>query len=326
MSPATDFSRPPLSTLTRRDALRSIALAAGGASSLLAPGTQTAAAEVQSRATSGLKQSIAHWCFARSPWSWTLERTCQEAVSLGCASVELLQPSQLSALTPYGLQCAMVSLSLPPGVRGFEAGWNNPENWEMLEAATRISLEAAAKAGAPSVIGFFGMKAKNLKNPAAGEFTQEEGADHCVEGLKKVAGIAEDLGVNLCVEMLNSRDGSAPMTGHPGYQGDHVDYCVRILERVASPRVKLLFDIYHVQIMDGDVIRRVRQYAKWIGHVHTAGVPGRGELDTQQEVYYPAVARALAGVGYQGYIGHEFMPTRDPVEGLREAVKACSGL
>jgi len=321
------MEEPPLNfqprVLSRRQAFRKFAAGALG-TQMVATSVRGASGEV--RGPYPLKQSVAHWCFGRSPWKWSLERTCEEALKLGCESVELLVPGSLATIASYGLKCAMVSLDLGPGVKGFESGWNNPRNWEMLERATLNSLEAAARTGAPNVIAFVGMKARDLKDPSQGEFGMEEGADNCVEGLKRVAGAAEKAGVTLCLEMLNSRDGSAPMTGHPGYQGDHVDYCVRILERVGSPRVKLLFDVYHVQIMDGDVIHRIRQHADWLGHIHTAGVPGRGELDSTQEVNYPAIASALLGVGYPAYVGHEFMPTRDPVLGLQEAVRVCSGI
>jgi hydroxypyruvate isomerase len=271
-----------------------------------------------------VKQSIAHWCFGSSAWKWTLEKTCEVARELGCGSVELLQPAQLETLRPFGLTCAMVSINVKRGP-GFVHGWNNPANWAMLEETTRTSIDAAAAFGAPNVIAFNGMKARNPDRPEEGEWSAEEGAANCVEGLKKVAGYAEEKGVTICLEMLNSRDGTGRMLGHPGYQGDHVEYCTGILDRIASPRVKLLFDIYHVQIMDGDLIRRIRQHVGSIGHIHTAGVPGRGELGAGQEVNYPAVIQALVGAGYQGFVGHEFLPTRDPMEGLREAVELCRG-
>ncbi|MEZ5950470.1 MAG: TIM barrel protein [Planctomycetaceae bacterium] len=123
--------------------------------------------------------------------------------------------------------------------------------------------------------------------------------------------------------MLNTRDDSHPMKGHPGYQGDHTEYCIDILKRVGSPRMQLLFDIYHVQIMDGDVIRRIREHRDYLGHIHTAGNPGRGELDEHQEINYPAIMRALLEVGYEGYVGQEYIPTRDALTGLREAVTLC---
>ena len=140
---------------------------------------------------------------------------------------------------------------------------------------------------------------------------------------KEVIGLAEQRGVNLCLEMLSTRDDTDPMKGHPGYQGNHLDYCLDIVRRVGSPRMKLLFDIYHVQVMDGDVIRRLHQCQEWIGHVHTAGNPGRGELDEHQEINYPAVMRALVDIGYRGFVGQEFIPTRDPFEGLQQAFQVC---
>ena len=319
---------PFSSSISRREAFQTLASGTLGAQIVSLASTSAASAQ-DSPVAAGpfpLKQSIAHWCFARSTWKWSLERTCEEARKLGCESVELITPDNMPTVAAHSLTCAMVSLEMPPGVRGFEAGWNNPQHWEMLQQTTTRSLEAAARMGAPNVIAFVGMRAKDLKNAAAGEFGMEEGADNCVEGLKRVASLAEKTGVTICLEMLNSRDGTAPMLGHPGYQGDHVDYCIRILERIGSPRIKLLFDVYHVQIMDGDVIHRIRQYAPWIGHIHTAGVPGRGELDDTQEVHYRGIAATLLEVGYKGFVGHEFMPTRDPVGGLKEAISVCSGV
>ena len=160
-------------------------------------------------------------------------------------------------------------------------------------------------------------------DPNSAELSLEEGAKNCVEGLKQVIGHAEEKGINLCLEMLNSRDDSHPMKGHPGYQGDHTDYCIDIIKAVGSERMKLLYDIYHVQIMDGDLIRRIQQHKEYIGHVHTAGNPGRAELDDKQEILYPPVMKALLEIGYEGYVGQEFIPTRDATEGLREAVSLC---
>jgi hydroxypyruvate isomerase len=141
--------------------------------------------------------------------------------------------------------------------------------------------------------------------------------------LKVLARHAEARGVTVCLEHLNTRDDSHPMKGHPGYQGDDLDYCADIVRRVGSPNVKLLFDVYHVQVMNGDVIRRLRQHRDLLGHVHVAGCPGRGELDDTQEIHVPAVMKALLDVGYTGYVGLEFIPTRDPEQGLAEAVALC---
>jgi len=308
--------------VSRRDLM--FGLAAAAASQVALGDRMALANESKSNeAKAGrLKQSVAHWCFGSSQWKWTLNQTCEAAVELGCSSVELLQPAMLETIRPYGLQCAMVSFSAKKGP-GFVYGWNNPENWPMLEAATREAIDAAAAFGAPNVIAFTGMKARQPGEPEKGEWSMEEGAANCVEGMKRVMGYAEQKGVNICLEMLNSRDGSGRMTGHPGYQGDHVDYCTGILSKIGSPRAKLLFDIYHVQIMEGDLIRRLKEYLPFIAHIHTAGVPGRGELGAKQEINYPAVMSALADLGYQGHVGHEFIPTREPMDGLREAVQMC---
>jgi hydroxypyruvate isomerase len=163
----------------------------------------------------------------------------------------------------------------------------------------------------------------NPDDPKSGTITQDDAFANCVKGLKRLAKQAEKKGVTVCVEHLNTRDDTDPMKGHPGYQGDDVDFIAAILKKVGSPRVKLLFDIYHVQIMHGDVIRRIEANKELIGHVHTAGVPGRGELDEAQEINYPPIIKKLLGVGYTGYLGQEFIPTRDPLAGLKQAVKLC---
>lgn len=155
------------------------------------------------------------------------------------------------------------------------------------------------------------------------DIPDDVGATNCVEGLKQIANYAEQKKVTICLEMLNTRDDTHPMKGHPGYQGDNTEYCIDIVKRVGSSHVKLLFDIYHVQIMDGDVIRRIRQHKDLIGHVHTAGNPGRGELSDTQEIAYPAVMKALLEVGYRGYVGQEFIPTGDALAGLKQAVQLC---
>jgi hydroxypyruvate isomerase len=224
-------------------------------------------------------------------------------------------------LERHGLVCAIASNGMagPPFVRGL----NNPRYQAEVIAKTKETIDACAEHGVPSVIAFNGYKWKVAEDPSSGEIPREEGAANCVRALEELAGKAEEKGVTVCLEMLNTRDDTHPMKGHPGYQGDDIDYCADIIRRVGSPRVKLLFDIYHVQIMNGDVIRRVRQYADLIGHIHTAGNPGRGELDDTQEILYPPILRALLESGYQGYVGQEFIPTRDPEAGLREAVTLC---
>ncbi len=268
-----------------------------------------------------IKQSVVHWCFNSAAEQWSIERTCQVARELGCVSVEVVGPEDWSVLKKYGLICALAPNGMPgaPFVKGF----NNPRYHEELMARMKAMIDACAAAGFPNVIAFTGYKWRDATDPDSGEITRLEGAEHCIAGLKRIVGHAEKRGVTICLEHLNTRDGSHPMKGHPGYQGDDIDYVGGIIRTVGSPRLKLLFDIYHVQIMHGDVMRRIEENKDIIGHVHTAGNPGRAELDDEQEINYPPILRKLLAVGYQGYVGQEFIPTRDPVKGLREAVRLC---
>ena len=296
---------------TRRQVLRTTAYAAGiaAAGATAGAGGAEPAAFDPARVRDGrLKQSLVHWCY-REAWP-DVEQFAKAAKDLGCHSVELIGPEHWPVLKKHGLTCAIA------GSHGFVKGFNNPKNWpECVDILTQ-RIDACAEAGVPSVITFTGMREKDIPD--------DLGAKNCVEGYKKVVGHAEKKKVTICLEMLNSRDSSHPMKGHPGYQGDHIDYCADIVKQVGSPRLKLLFDIYHVQIMDGDVIRRIRQHKDHIGHIHTAGVPGRGELDDTQEVNYPAVMRAIAEAKIDAYVGQEFIPTRDALEGLRQAVELCT--
>ena len=256
-----------------------------------------------------LKQSVVSWCFSQH---WTLEETCRYAKDLGCGSVELVSSKNWKTLQKYGLTCAISPIAVEG--RPFIKGFNNPAYHQRLLKATRQAIDDSAEFGCPNVIAFTGF---------AEGFSKEEGAKNCIAGFKQIAGYAEKKGVNVCLEMLNSRVGDHPDKGHPGYQGDHIDYCMDILRSVGSPKIKLLFDIYHVQIMDGDVIRRIKECGEMIGHVHTAGNPGRGELHLDQELNYKPIMQALVDIGYQGYVGQEFIPTGDPLEGLSRAVHLC---
>jgi hydroxypyruvate isomerase len=257
-----------------------------------------------------IKQSIVHWCFEKH---WDVPQTIQVAKQLGCVSVELIDPKYFPLLKEHGLRCAIGAIDMSPDLP-FVKGFNNPKHHARVIKATRAAIDACAEYGYESVIAFTGMREG---------IPDDVGADNCVAAFKKVVGHAEKKKVTICLEILNSRDDTHPMKGHPGYQGDHTDYCVDIIKRVGSANLKLLFDVYHVQIMDGDLIRRIRQHKDVIGHVHTAGNPGRGELDDQQEIAYKPVMEALIEVGYRGYVGQEFIPTRDPLAGLRQAVALC---
>jgi hydroxypyruvate isomerase len=283
---------------------------------LAALGLESAVRAVEPRALAGrakngrIRQSLVHWCFAKY---WDVEKMIQVAKQLGCVSIELIEPKYFPLLKQNGLECAIGTIDMspdPPFVKGF----NNPKYHDQVIKATRDSIDACAEYGYKNVICFTGMREG---------ISDDLGAANCVEGFKKVVGHAEKKGVTLCLEMLNSRDTSHPMKGHPGYQGDHTEYCVEIIKRVGSPSLKLLFDIYHVQIMDGDIIRRIRQHKDVIAHIHTAGNPGRGELDDHQEIAYKPIMEALVDVGYKGCVGQEFIPTRDPLAGLEQAVALC---
>jgi len=267
-----------------------------------------------------IKQSLAYWCLNATDWKWDVELVCGTAARLG-ASVELVPPELSPVVRKHGLQNSLAHNGMPDPV--FAKGLNNPRYREEVIARTKQAIDECADSGVPSVIAFTGYKWLDAEEPQSGEIPVEQGAENTVQGLSELARHAAGKPVNIVLEQLNTRDGSHPMKGHPGYQGDDLDYCAEIVRRVGSPRVKLLFDIYHVAIMNGDVIRRLRQYRDWIGHVHVAGVPGRGELDDRQEINYPAVMRALVEIGYEGYVGQEFIPTRDPDEGLAEAVALC---
>jgi hydroxypyruvate isomerase len=196
----------------------------------------------------------------------------------------------------------------PRGVIFIATGFNDPANHAMLLKELETTLPLAGKAGIPNVIAMFG----NRKGRS-----DAEGLANCVAGLSKIAPLAQESGVTICVELLNSK------VNHPDYQGDHAAFGVAVVKGVGSPRVKLLYDIYHMQIMDGDVIRTIRDNIGAMGHFHTGGVPGRHEIDDGQELNYRAVARAIADAGFPGYLAHEFSPTRDPMTSLAEAVKIC---
>jgi len=297
--------RPDQGTpLSRRRLLEGAAATAAGAVAWSAAARPAAAADAPAATKGNINQSLVEWCYKKY---WKFDELCRVAKQLGCASVELADPKDWPTLKKHGLVCAIATS------HGFEKGMNNPDYHEMCIEKIRASIDACAEYGFPNVITFTGFRE---------DIPDDVGAKNCVAGFKKIVGYAEKKKVNLCLEMLNSRV-DFEMKGHPGYQGDHTDYCIDIIKQVGSPRMKLLFDIYHVQIMDGDVISRIRQHADYIAHIHTAGNPGRAELDDKQEINYPPIMRALLEIGYSGYVGQEFIPTRDPLDGLRQAVALC---
>jgi sugar phosphate isomerase/epimerase len=306
-------------SLNRRQLLGGLAVA--GAAAGLANRSPAGQAPARAAANGRIRQSIVFWCFNSAGEHWDIDRTCRVARELGCASVELCPPENWDVLRRHNLVCAIAPNGMPgsPFMRGF----NNPRYHEEVISRTRRTIDACAEAHVPSVIAFVGYKWRDADNPRSGEISRDEAFEHCVRGLRQIVPHAERRGVTICVEHLNSRDSSHPMKGHPGYQGDDLDWVASIIRRVGSDRLKLLFDIYHVQIMHGDLLRRLEQNRDILGHVHTAGVPGRGELDDRQEILYQPLMRKLVEMNYRGYVGQEFIPTRNPTEGLRQAVRLC---
>jgi hydroxypyruvate isomerase len=249
-----------------------------------------------------LRQSVSYWPYARIP----LEQFAREARSIGLVAVDLLHPEQWPVVREAGLVCSM---GYPTRRRDFlTSGFNDPAMHDRLVEELEQALPQAAAAGVPNLIAMFGNRNGR---------SDDEGAQHCIRGLRRIAPAAERHGVTICVELLNSK------VDHPGYLGDHTAFGVRVIEGVGSPRVRLLYDIYHMQIMEGDVIRTIREHIARIGHFHTGGVPGRHELDDSQELNWRTICRVIADLGFAGYVAHEFVPTRDPLTSLREAVTLC---
>jgi hydroxypyruvate isomerase len=250
-----------------------------------------------------IQQSVVHWCF--NPMS--VDELARNAAKLGMKSVELVGPEHFGTLKKHGLSCAI------SGSHGFAKGFAHKEEHEECLTKLRQSIDASAAAGFFSVITFSGFR-RGLPT--------DVGMDNMVEGLKKIVGYAEKKKITLCLEMLNSRV-DVTMKGHPDYFCDDIDRSVEICKRVGSERLKVLFDIYHVQIMHGDVITRIKQHHPYIGHYHTAGVPGRNEIDDTQEINYPPIMKVIAQTGYKGYVGQEFIPLRDKVQSLSQSVQIC---
>jgi hydroxypyruvate isomerase len=287
--------------ITRRTALAGAGAAIAGASLARRTNAEDVPYRIQ---RDRIRQSICSWCF--KPLS--LDELCRAAVKIGYRSVELLQPQHFTTLKKHGLACAMTSS------HGFAKGFADPAHHAECLEKLGPAIDATADAGFANVITFSGITEK---------ISKEEGIKNAVAGLKKIVGHAERRKVNLCIEMLNSRV-AVEMKGHPGYLADNVEWVIDVCKQIGSPRLKLLFDIYHVQIMQGDVITRINQYKDYIAHYHTAGNPGRGDLDDEQEINYPAVMNAIAATGYQGYVGQEFIPKgKDVVAALRSAARTC---
>ena len=298
------------SPISRRTALRSIAGVAALAtvqrsraadpsarpSTMPAPSSRPATAA----ATVPINHSVCKWCYPKI----ALEDFARAAKDLGLQSVELLDPKDWPVVQKYGLTCAMAN-----GTTKIPDGFNRLENHVQAVPSMIQRIQECADAGLPNVIVFSG----NRKG-----MPDEQGLENCAVGLKQIVGEAEKRGVTVCMELLNSK------VNHKDYMCDRTPWGVELVKRVGSERFKLLYDIYHMQIMEGDVIRTIQESHAYIGHYHTGGNPGRHEIDGTQELNYPAILRAIKATGFKGFVAQEFIPVRDPLTSLGEAVKLCT--
>jgi hydroxypyruvate isomerase len=287
------------STFTRREILASLACGAA-----MAVGSRAGATPQNDppgkTSHSAFRHSVCKWCYPHIP----LDTLAAAAGGLGLSSIELLNPDEWPVVRAHGLTCAMAN-----GTMTIPKGLNRLEHHVSLVPSMIERIQACAEAGLPNVICFSGSREG---------MSSEQGLENCAIGLKRMMGAAERHRVTVCMELLNSK------VNHPDYMCDHTAWGVELVKRVGSERFKLLYDIYHMQIMEGDVIATIRQNSSYIAHYHTGGVPGRHEIDGTQELAYPAIMRAVAGTGFTGFVAQEFVPLGDPLVSLRAAVELCS--
>jgi hydroxypyruvate isomerase len=284
--------------MTRRKAITSALVT--GAVALARP----ALPDPEANGGGRLKQGVSYWTYQK--W-FTLDELCKEAVRIGLKGMDLVTPDQYATVQKHGLVPSMTSGTAPNTI---PIGLNRIENHERVLASLKNDITLAAAAKVPNVITFSGNRAG---------MPDAEGLENCAVGLNKIKAYAEEKGVTVNLELLNSK------VNHHDYMADHTVWGVELMKRVNSPRIKLLYDIYHMQIMEGDLIRTIRENIGFIGHFHTGGNPGRHELDDTQEVDWHAVANAIADTGYQGFLSHEFVPAKTPpIRGLEQAFKTCT--
>jgi hydroxypyruvate isomerase len=278
-------------------AASTLAAGAGVAVTLATTGSANAASAVNAK-LGKLNQSVCKWCYGKL----SVEQMCEEAVKLGLVGVDLLKPEDFPLLKKHGLVCTMVSAS------SLSDGLCDEKFHESSLKSLNEAIEATSAAGYRNVICFSG-NARGID--------RKTGMKNCVTALKKIVGIAEKKNIILNMELLNSR------VDHADYMCDNSAWGIELVKEVGSNNFKLLYDIYHMQIMEGDIIRSIQKNHQYFGHYHTGGNPGRHELNDQQELYYPAIAKAIAATGFDGYFAHEFIPAGDPIAGLTDAVKQC---
>ena len=279
---------------SRRNFLKAAALA--GATCRIAPALAAGAEEYKPKGR--IKQSVCKWCFGSIP----MEEFAPYCAKIGIKAMDLVGPSDWPILKKHGLICSM------SGSHGIVKGLNRKENHEECLAKIRKSIEETAEAGFPNVICFSGNREG---------MDDDEGMKNCEIAVKQIVGFAEKKKINLCIELLNSK------RNHKDYMCDRTHWGAELVKRVGSPRFKLLYDIYHMQVQEGDVIATIQEFAEYIAHYHTAGVPGRHEIDDSQELNYPPIMKAIAETGFDGYVAQEFIPKRDPLTSLAQSVRIC---
>jgi hydroxypyruvate isomerase len=287
--------------VNRRHAIGAVAGAAIAAANwrVDGPRTEDRGPNAASRRSGRIKQSVSRWCYGKM----SLEELCTASKKIGLSAIDLLDEKDWNTPKQFGLACAMAN-----GFGSIPRGFNRPDNHDKLVADAERMIPLAAAAGVPNIVCFSGNRAG---------MSDGEGIANCIAGFKRITPTAERAGVTLCLELLNSR------VDHHDYQADHTAWGVQVVQGVGSPRLKLLYDIYHMQIMEGDIVRTIRDNAAHIAHYHTGGVPGRNEIDQTQELNYRRVAQAIADSGFTGFLAHEFVPLRDPVTSLGEAFAIC---
>ena len=286
--------------ITRRSAIRTLAGTAAllGASNF-GPVRAAAAEAAAPKLKGNIKHSVSQWCYGKL----TLDELCQACVRMGIASVELLGPKEWPTVKKHGLVCAMCN-----GPDSIGYGFNRVEHHDKLVQGFEQMIPQVAEFGFPNIICFSGNR---------GGLDDATGLKNCVTGLKRVMRIAEQHKITVCIELLNSK------VDHKDYMNDHTVWGAELCRQVGSERCKLLYDIYHMQIMEGDLIRTIQQFHLYIGHYHTGGNPGRNEIDETQEINYRPIMKAIVATGYTGYVGQEFIPKRDPLTSLQQAIEIC---
>jgi len=290
--------------MTRRKFIQSAALAAVGAAPVL-PGVASSEDASPLKLKGNIHHSVCRWCYSKIK----LDDLCVAARDMGLVAIDLLNPPEFATVRKYGLACSMVSFPTIDGLGGITKAFNRLEHHDRLVQAYEQRLRETADAGFARLICFSGNRDGQ---------DDETGLANCATGLQRLLPLAEKLSVTLCMELLNSK------RNHKDYQCDHVAWGRELARRLSSERFKLLYDIYHMQIMEGDVCDTIRENHQYFDHYHTGGVPGRNEIDDTQELHYPRIMQAILATGYQGYVAQEFLPRQpDPIASLRQAVKIC---